>query len=94
MKVFISQPMMNKPNDILQKERAEVEAKLKSEGYEIIDSIFDLGPDASPLDYLAESVKALAKADAVVFMKDWDMSRGCVIEYEIAMRYNKYVKIL
>lgn len=95
MKVFISQPMINKPNDVLHKERADVVKQLEAEGHEVLDSVFTLpeGQD-SPLEYLAESIKLLAKADAVVFMQGWDMSRGCVIEYEIAMRYNKFVKIL
>ena len=95
MKVFISQPMMNKPNDILQKERAEVVRQLEAEGYTVLDSLFTLpeGQD-SPLEYLAESIKLMAHADGIVFMQGWDMSRGCVMEYEIAMRYNKFVKIL
>ena len=42
MKVFISQPMMNKPNDILQKERAEVVKQLEAEGYTVLDSLFSL----------------------------------------------------
>lgn len=94
MKVFISQPMMNKPNDMLQMERAQIVAKLKNQGYDVIDTILDLGPNATPLEYLAESIKLIDQADGVVFMKDWDMSRGCVIEYEVAMRYGKFVKIL
>lgn len=94
MKVFISQPMMNKPNDILQKERQELKLKLEADGHEVLDSVFDLGPDATPLDYLIKSLEILKEADLVVFMKDWDISRGCVIEYEVAMRYGKYVRII
>ena len=94
MKIFISQPMMNKPNDMLQMERARLVHELEAQGYEVIDTILDLGSDATPLQYLAESIKLIDKADGVVFMKDWDMSRGCVIEYEVAMRYGKFVKIL
>ena len=93
MKVFISQPMMNKPNDVLREERAKLEAELKAQGFEIIDNIFDI-PGATPFDYLVESIKVMKDADLVVFMKDWDISRGCVIEYEIAMRYGKFVKLL
>lgn len=95
MKVFISQPMMNKPNDILQQERAELKKQLEDEGYEVVDSIFTLpeGKD-TPLHYLAKSIELIAEVDGIVMMKDWDISRGCVMEYEVAMRYNKFVKII
>lgn len=93
MKIFISQPMMNKSNDKLQLERMQLKVLLESQGHEVIDSILDI-PDGTPLTYLAESIKLIDQADGVVFMKDWDMSRGCVVEYEVAMRYGKFVKLL
>lgn len=93
MKVMISQPMINKPNDMLQAERAQLVKELEAEGYEVVDTIFDI-PNGTPLQYLAKSIEAMNNVDGVVFMKDWDMSRGCVIEYEVAMRYGKFVKIL
>lgn len=93
MKVFISQPMMNKPNDILQKERAELVEKLESEGHEVLDSVFDL-VNGTPLQYLAKSIEIMDKADAVIMMKGWEESRGCTMEYNIAVSYNKFVKFM
>ena len=93
MKVFISQPMINKPNDILYREREAVVKQLKAEGYEVIDSILDI-PNATPLLYLAKSVELMNEADGVVFMKGWEQSRGCTMEHDIAVLYGKFVKLL
>lgn len=95
MKVFISQPMMNRSNEILMRERSKVKQELISEGHEVVDSLFTL-PEGknTPLHYLAKSIELIAECDGVVFMKDWDLSRGCVMEHEIALQYNKFVKIL
>lgn len=95
MKVFISQPMMSKGNNTLLLERQEVIRQLEAEGHEVVNSIFTLpeGKD-TPLHYLAKSIELLAECDGVVFMKDWDISRGCVMEHQIASHYNKFVRIL
>ena len=47
-----------------------------------------------PLFYLAKSIDAMSKVDAVIFMKGWENARGCKIEHEIAVRYNKFIKEL
>lgn len=91
VKVFISQPMMNKPNDILQQERAKLVEELESQGHEVLDSVFDL-QNGTPLQYLAKSIEIMDKADAVIMMKGWEESRGCNMEYNIAISYNKFVK--
>ena len=58
MKVFISQPMMNRSNEILMRERSKVKQELISEGHEVVDSLFTL-PEGknTPLHYLAKSIE-------------------------------------
>lgn len=92
MKIFISQPMRGKTNEQIKEERAELVKELQEQGNYVLDTIFDLGKSVSPIIYLAKSIEVLDKADAVVFMPGWESARGCVIEYEIALKYGKYIK--
>lgn len=95
MKIMISQPMRDKTNEQIREERAELVEKLKYQGHEVVDTVFegempiecDLG-----IYLLAKSIEAMSKADAVVFMKGWQEARGCRIEYQIAKDYGKFVK--
>ena len=91
MKVFISQPMVDKTDDEIQLERDMAVAcleKMFTEPIEIIDSFFkEAPPDATPLWYLGESIKLLGNADIAYFCKAWERYRGCTIEHECAVRY-------
>ena len=89
-KVFISQPMKDKTNEEIEKERKEIIEKV--ENYfckvEIIDSFFKGAPhDAKPLWFLGKSLELLSNADVIVFGRGWEDARGCVIEHECAVRY-------
>lgn len=93
-KVFISQPMNGKSNVDIKKERREVERELKKQGFEVLDTILDLGENATSLQYLAKSIEIMNDADIVLFMPEWEKARGCIIEHEIALKYGKFVKEL
>ena len=89
-KIFISQPMQNKTNEEIEKERKEIIEK--AENYfgeiEVIDSFFKDAPhDAKPLWFLGKSLELLSSADVVVFGKYWELARGCKIEHECAIQY-------
>lgn len=89
-KLFISQPMRDKTNDEIEKERkdARIKAEVTMGEVEILDSFFKDAPhDAKPLWYLGEAIKLLGEADIAYFCKDWEHYRGCVIEHECAVRY-------
>ena len=93
MKVMISQPMNGKTNEQINKEREEVKNKLENCGWEVVDTVFcDYEKDKDkvniPVFYLAKSIDAMSKVDAVLFMNNWDKSRGCIIEHEICLRYD------
>lgn len=62
----------------------------------VINTIFaEETPEGdAALFYLAKSIDAMSKVDAVIFMKGWENARGCKIEHEIAVRYNKFIKEL
>lgn len=90
-KLFISQPMRDKTDEEILKEREraiESAKKHLGEDVEVIDSFFKEAPhDATPLWYLAKSLELLATADVAYFCKDWDRYRGCKIENTCAIEY-------
>ena len=98
-KVFISQPMRNQTPEAIKSERERIIAKVKAEygdDIEIIDSYFE---DAdledirnNPLAYLAKSIALLATADLAVFAPDWNVARGCILEYTCAVEY--YIPVM
>ena len=95
MKVMISQPMNGKTEEQIRSERKSVIEKLEKMHIEVIDTVFDYNTkniNHVPVYYLAKSIEAMSNVDAVYFMKDWQMARGCKIEREVAHDYK--IKIL
>lgn len=91
-KIFISQPMANKTNEQIEKEREEVkkilDEKFGEDNYEIIDSFFKDAPhDAKPLWFLGKSFELLSTADVCVFTKGWNEARGCCMEHRACEEY-------
>ena len=92
IKVFISQPMKDKTNQEIEKERAEIkemlDAKWGEDGYEIIDSFFKDAPhDTKPLWFLGKSFELLSTADVAIFAKGWNNARGCIMEHRACEEY-------
>ena len=91
-KLFISQPMKDKANDEILKEREKAIAdarKYLGEDVEVIDSFFKDAPhDARPLWFLSKSLELLSTADVAYFAKGWDSARGCRIEHNCAVAYD------
>ena len=93
-KIMISQPMRGKTIEQVKEERLGTVKKLEEQGYEIIDTVFGnpIQDDENEAIYnLAESIKCIAKADIIYFMKGWEYSRGCRIEHEVAVQYGKKI---
>ena len=90
-KLFISQPMKDKTNDEILKEREKaIDAARKhlGEDVEVIDSFFKDAPhEAKPLWFLGKSLEKLSEADIAYFAKGWESARGCKLEYECAKAY-------
>lgn len=100
MKVFISQPMKNRTFDEIEIERNVmihvIGCAYPDEEIEVIDSLFSdedvpEGETVGALWFLGESIKAMDKADLVVMAVNWQHARGCQIEHEIAVDYDKRV---
>ena len=96
-RVFISQPMRGLTSDEIISTRIEFWNKNKSIFAEelkcsvkdllLINTIFE--PNRPVIELLGKSVEAMSRANMVVFMKNWEKSRGCVIEHEVVEKYKK-----
>lgn len=92
MKVFISQPMRDKTNEQIEKERNDAISyvcnKLGAKKVEVIDSFFKDAPhEAKPLWFLGKSFELLSTADVAIFVGDWINYRGCNMEYKACREY-------
>lgn len=78
MKIMISQPMRGKSTDRIKWERENIVKRLQDEGHCVLDTVFTenapVGYDEG-LYYLAKSIEAMSKADAVVFMPRLERSK-------------------
>ena len=92
MKIFISQPMKDKTDGEILRERQvaidSVKEKFPGEEIEVIDSFLRDAPhDARPLWFLGKSLELLSTADVAYFCKGWENARGCKIENTCAIEY-------
>ena len=96
MKLMISQPMKGKTNEQIKAERAELVQKLEAEGHEVVDTVFDLAPKGVDVAiyFLSKSIEFISQVDGLVFMPGWNAARGCRIEYQVALEYGKFIKII
>ena len=90
-KIFISQPMKDKADEVILAEREKAIETAKdyfNEDVEVIDSFFQTAPhDAKPLWFLGKSLELMAGADVVIFASGWQNARGCKIEHLCAEEY-------
>lgn len=91
-RIFISQPMKDKTDEQILKERerafSAVKEKFNGEDVEVIDSFFQSAlHDAKPLWFLGKSLELLSTADVAYFIGEWKNYRGCKIENTCAKEY-------
>jgi len=90
-KVMISQPMGSRTYAEVLIARSGLRHRLEELGYEVLDNLFTDKPTADVVNpkiyYLSKAVTLMTKADIMVFMDGWKESRGCRIEYDIAVSY-------
>lgn len=93
MKIMLSQPMKGKTNEEIRKEREHLVKEIEINGDIVLDTIFDEAPKNvdEAIWFLSKSIEYLAQADIIFFMKGWEKARGCKIEHEIAVEYDKEI---
>ena len=91
LKVFISQPMIDKTDEQILNERKraiKIIKKKYGKDVEILDSFFKGAPhEATPIWFLGKSIEILSKANLAYFIGEWRKYRGCKIENLIAHEY-------
>ena len=94
MRLFISQPMSDKTDEEIKKERRKI-IKEVQETYgdiEVIDSFFEGAPHhVAPLWFLGKSFELLSTADLVYFAEGWNKYRGCKMEYVACLAYGLHI---
>lgn len=92
-KIFISQPMSGRTEDEIVEERATI-IELISKKYpwllplQIIDSFHSEAlNEGNPVRELGKCISLMYDADYVVFANNWNKSRGCKIEHDVAVEY-------
>lgn len=91
---MISQPMRGKTNEEIRKEREKLIRQLELNGHEVVDTIINKEPPKNideAIYYLSKSIEFISRVDAVYFMKGWEKARGCKIEHEVAIEYDKQI---
>lgn len=93
-KVMISQPMAGKTPEEILKVRDKAVKYLEGLGYEVIDTYFPNDFNGLPMDilnkplfFLGQSLMYMSYCDVVYFCKDWDKTRGCILEHKAAEAY-------
>ena len=92
MKIMISQPMSGLTEKQIREKAGIIIKGIEAEGHEVIDTIFtEEAPENidEAIYFLAKSIEAIGKVDAVFFMKGWEKARGCKIEHQVATEYGK-----
>lgn len=92
-KIMISQPMRGKTNELIKEERKVLVQEFEDRGYEVLDTVFDEAPKNvdEAIWFLSKSIEYLAQADIIFFMKGWEKARGCKIEHQVAVEYDKEI---
>lgn len=91
MKVFISQPMLNKPNEYILEKRKKILELVKKQypnaKIKLVGFFKNCHHEKNPLWYLARSLKVMSTCDLVVFAQGYNLARGCRIEHKCALSY-------
>lgn len=95
-KCMISQPMRGLTDEQILAIREKAMKAIEEAGYEFQDSYFgdslkiekDRDDVNIPVLYLSKSIERMANCKAVYFCKGWEEARGCVIEHEVAQKYD------
>lgn len=92
IKVFISQPMADKTEEQILKEREDIVTLVTKEygDCQIIESYIPGKPETknTALAKLGRSLILMSDADLIVFASGWIKARGCRIEHEAAKNYH------
>ena len=90
MRVFISMPMSGKTEKQISEELEQAKKDFAFSDSEFINGFLPDHEGMTPLECLAESIKRMDTADAVLFAygSGWENARGCRVEHAVAENYD------
>ena len=97
-KAMISQPMKDKTEEEIIRQKNKAVKILEGQGYEIVntyfndewtnaDNLLSKGITNIPLFFLAKSLEKMAECDVIYFCDGWQDARGCKLEHAAAVAY-------
>lgn len=93
-RIFISTGMSGIEEEIVRKNIYDTSELLrhKYQSVEVVHNYDTIGTENDKnLYYLGEAIKKLDKCDTVYMCRGWENHRGCVVEYLVAILYNKVI---
>ena len=88
MKVYISGPMLGRPDNNIDEFNKAEDLLLKA-GYWVLNPTSNgLSDTTSYEDNMRANLRMLSVADALAFLPDWEKSRGARLEVEVAHVFN------
>jgi len=92
MKVYISLPITGMDIRAVKRSSEAAKKKLKKMNHEPVSPI-DITPDQKmPYSYyMGVDIMALLECEAVIFLRGWQNSKGCMLEFQAAVIYGKEI---
>ncbi len=92
-KVYISGPITGKDEKEYKNDFNSTELWLTGLGYDVVNPVSDgIVEGWGWSDYMRRDIKQLCSCDYIYFIKGWENSKGCCLEYNIAFQLG--IKIL
>lgn len=91
MKIYISLPIRGMKIGERRQYADRVKARLSRDGHEVVNPL-DIYAGKNPTynDHIAYDLRAMMDCDAILFCKGWNLSCGCNIERDTALRYIQF----
>ena len=92
MKIYISLPISGRPMDEVRNDSENAKAKIEELGHVPVSPL-DVSPDPDVpySEHIGKDISALLECDAIVLLKGFLVSRGCLLEREAARIYEKHI---
>lgn len=92
MTIYVSLPITGHDIEDAKSRAAQIKQLISSEWNKVITP-FDVCPDSDkPYPYcMGRDIEALLECDAIFMASGWEKSKGCKLEYNAAVIYNKLI---
>lgn len=95
MKVYISCPITGHDIEKVKEQIYNAALSIHEEGNVAVSPLeVSPNPEASYAEHMGRDIQALLECDAVLFLKGWETSKGCKLEMQAALIYNKQLFFL